>query len=798
MKLSELKNRFRNKFFIQVLSGVLVVVLAGTAVGYNVYAAKNTKQAETAGEREAGDAESETENDLEETLSHSLADSINVEEKEVDKDETVYVIADNTGKASSTIVSAWLKNPKGERVLKDASDLKDITNVKGEESFTQDGNKLTWQAEGKDIYYQGTTAKEAPVTEKITYYLDDKEMSPSEIAGKSGKVKIRFDYENHESVKADIGGEQQEIHVPFIVVSGMALDDKFTNVKVTNGKVISNGAGNMVVGFAMPGLKESLDVEDQDFSDDISIPDYVEVTADVEDFSLDMTMSIVTSGSDFKMDGALDFSELDGKVEDLTDATNQLMDGSDELAEGLDTLNGRMPEFSNGLNDLQSGVKSYTDGAKTLADGISTLKNSSGELISGVGQLRSSVRTLNDGVKTLNQAVGTGMSDEEKAKARSAAEAQVEAQFGDDSNPQSYNNIKSQAAETFYQSVASDANKEAAASQARQQAEQVISGQLDAIAQQAAEAAASQVTGQLPALGGLLSEEQRNTLKSAFVAAGIAQVLQESAAADPTLTVAEAMAKMDTASINQAAEAQVAQLEAALGQGVSQGISDSAVAIANSVASGTARSVASEVASQVSGTVASSVVESVAASAKDQVGTSVAESVKTAAKSAAGTAAIQGAESAKSTIASSINAKGDSGHSLVSGMEALNKAVGQMADKMPTLSGGIDQLYNGSQTLVSNNGTLNDGLNKLVEGKNTMTDGVKKLADGSQELADGMVEFNEEGIEKLVDSYNGDVKSLTDRIRAVADAGSGYESFGGKAEDSVSSVKFIIKTDAVK
>lgn len=740
MKLAELKNKFKNKYIIRVVAGVLIVaVLVSGATAYNVYAAKNTNSTKT--EAEADDAGSEFENDLHDMLS----ENINVEAKEVDKEETVYVIADSTGKATSTIVSTWLKNPEGKDVLNDASDLKDITNVKGDETFTQKGSDLTWQADGSDIYYQGTTTKETPVTEKITYYLDDKEVSAQEIAGKSGKVKIRFDYTNNEKTSVDINGKQEEINVPFIVVSGMTLGDNFSNVEVTNGKVISNGAGNMVVGIAMPGLKESLEVKDSDFSSDITIPDHVEVTADVEDFSLDMTMSIVTSGSDLSVDGNFDLSDLDGKINDLTDAVGQLSDGSGELANGLKTLNDKMPEFSNGLNDVQSGVRSYTEGAQALADGIGTLKNSSGELISGVDQLKSSVNTLNKGVKKLNEAVQTGMSDQEKASAQAAAEAAVEAQFANDSSPMSYNNIKNQAAETFYATVASDANKQAAAQQAAGMAQQQMDAQMQAIGD-----------------------------KAAASVSGIADSPE----------VAQVLNGLSSAGLN---DAQIGAVKTALNQ------------VAGSVASKTAQTVAGEVTNQVAGGVASSVVESVAATAKDQVGTSVAESVKTAAKTAAGSAAIQGAETVKATVASSINTQDEkSGYSLVSGMNELNKAVGKMADKMPALSGGIDQLYNGSQTLVSNNSALNEGISKLVDGKNTMVDGVGKLADGSKELADGVTTFNEEGIEKLLDSYNGDLKDLVDRIQAVFDAGSGYESFSGKAENSVSSVKFIIKTDAVK
>ncbi len=772
MKLAELKSKFKNKYVIRIVAGVLTVaVLGSSATAYTVYGAKKT--AVDTAEDSKGQDNSEFENDLKDMLS----DNINVEAKEVDKDETVYVIADSTGKATSTIVSAWLRNPDGKEKLTDASDLKDITNVKGDETFTQKGSEITWDAAGSDIYYQGTTSKDTPVTEKITYFLDGKEVSPKEIAGKSGKVKIRFDYTNNEKTKASIAGKEEEINVPFIVVSGMVLGDNFTNVDVTNGKVISNGAGNMVVGIAMPGLKDSLNIKEEDLSDNISIPDYVEVTADAEDFELDMTMSIVSSSSSLNVDGAFDFSDLDSKIDDLSDAVDKLSDGSGDLADGLKKLNEKMPEFSNGLNDLQNGVRSYTDGAKTLADGISTLKSSSGELISGVDQLKTSVNTLNNGVQTLNKAVSAKMSDKEKEAARAqasqAAQAAVDAQLADGS--EQFNGIKAQAAEQFRGTIL--ASKDAVTAQAREGANQVVAGKMDAIKGQVygqVDAMAPQITEQLAgsitgSLGGIKDE-----IKADLVQAGIPDAQAEQIA--PSLADG----------INAKIAAKVPELSGAVTESL------------KGVAGQTADAVASEVAGAVAGTVLDGV-----AGQADTIGNSVASAARTAAKQAAGTAsgeaAIQGAETAKATIASNINAKDkNSGHSLVSGMNELNKAVKQMAQKMPTLSSGIDQLYNGSQTLVSNNGTINDGLSRLVDGKNTMAEGVTKLASGSRELADGVIEFNEEGIEKLLDSYNGDVKELVDRIQAIMDAGCEYESFGGKAEDTVSSVKFIIKTDAIK
>lgn len=792
MKLAELKSKFRNKYVIRIVAGVLVVAVVGSsATAYNVYAAKKPAT-ETADEGKSDDS-SEFEGDLKDMLS----DNISVEAKEVDKDETVYVIADSTGKATSTIVSAWLRNPDGKEELKDASDLKDITNVKGDETFTQSGNELTWAAGGNDIYYQGTTTKETPVTEKITYYLDDKEVSPSEIAGKNGKVKIRFDYTNNEKAKATIGGKEEEINVPFIVVSGMILNENFSNVDVTNGKVISNGAGNMVVGIAMPGLKDSLNIDENDLDSNITIPDYVEVSADVENFELDMTMSIVSSSSSLNVDGAFDFADLDNKIADLTDAVDQLSDGSGELADGLKTLNDKMPEFSNGLNDLQSGVKTYTDGAQTLANGISTLKNSSSQLISGVDQLKSSVNTLNNGVQTLNKAVSAKMTDKEKeatrAQASQAAQAAVDAQLADGS--EQFNGIRNQAAEQFRGTI--QASKDATVAQATEQAK--------AGAQALLGAKADEITQSLTsALPGMVNTGAIQEMIAGQLSGSIAQLQQAADGLDQIAATLDSTTQSAQIAQIQGIAAQLRGAAAAGAPDMSQ--IDMSKLINMDAAKGAIQSQLSEqivgMAGQIANQTASGVLDGVAAQA-DTIGGSVASAARTAAKqaagSAAGEAAIQGAETAKATIASSINAKDkDSGHSLVSGMNELNKAVGQMAEKMPTLSGGIDQLYSGSQTLVSNNGTINDGLRKLVDGKNTMADGVTKLASGSRELADGVIEFNEEGIEKLLDSYNGDVKDLVDRIQAIMDAGCDYESFGGKAEDTASTVKFIIKTDAVK
>ena len=91
---------------------------------------------------------------------------------------------------------------------------------------------------------------ELPIEISVSYTLDGKKISPKKLAGKSGHVVIRYDFENLSKVKAMIGGAEEEIYVPFAVVTGLVLDDtRFSNIEVTSGKVISDGSRSIVAGI---------------------------------------------------------------------------------------------------------------------------------------------------------------------------------------------------------------------------------------------------------------------------------------------------------------------------------------------------------------------------------------------------------------------------------------------------------------------------------------------------------------------------------------------------------------------
>lgn len=204
-------------------------------------------------------AEATTESDSD-TLQDALAAEISADDSDdADKEETVYVLADADGTANDVTVSTWLKNADGSEGLNDKTNLSDIENVKGYEGYKDNGDgTITWAANGSDIYYQGKSSEKLPVDVKITYKLDGEEIEPSELAGKSGKVTIRFDYTNNTKQTVKAGSKNSEVISPFVMLSGMILPvDKFSNVQVENGKVISEGSNQIVVGYAVPGFKQS-------------------------------------------------------------------------------------------------------------------------------------------------------------------------------------------------------------------------------------------------------------------------------------------------------------------------------------------------------------------------------------------------------------------------------------------------------------------------------------------------------------------------------------------------------------
>lgn len=382
----------KNKMRKRVMAGSMAAVL--TAVGVGAYGFEQDSMSEV----KAKDEDTET---LKEAAENVLGDTTTGSDGELYKDESVYVNADASGKVTNTTVTEWLKNPE-KGTVSDETTLKDVKNVKGNEKYKEgSGDTINWKSKGKDIYYQGTTDAELPVDMDITYKLNGKEISPEDLAGKNGKLEMTINYENKSKQEVEVDGEKTEMYTPFTVATAMMLStDEYTNVTIDNGKIVSDGDKNIVVGITFPGLSEDLGLEDSDL--DIDIPDSVTITADVTDVSVGATYTMASANllDSIGLDDVDSFDDLDDSIDKLKDATNQLVDGSKELSDGSKTL-------ADGTKTLSSGAKSLADGNKQLADGTNTLNNKSGELISGVNTLADGVTAYTGGVASLADGANT-------------------------------------------------------------------------------------------------------------------------------------------------------------------------------------------------------------------------------------------------------------------------------------------------------------------------------------------------------------------------------------------------------
>ena len=213
----------------------------------------------------------------------------------VDKAETVYAKADADGTVTETTVEAVLKARDG-ATIEDVAALRDIINKEGDEAYTTGAdNALTWENSGNAITYEGKSDAALPVTTRVTYYLNGMETAPADLAGQSGRVRIRFDYTNHTRETVTVDGQEYTVCVPFAAITAVILDgDKFSNIETDNGKVMELDGTTAVLGTAMPGLADSLRLTEFEPLEDTEIPAYFEVSADVTDFSLDFTATILT------------------------------------------------------------------------------------------------------------------------------------------------------------------------------------------------------------------------------------------------------------------------------------------------------------------------------------------------------------------------------------------------------------------------------------------------------------------------------------------------------------------------
>ena len=632
-----------------------------------------------------------------------------------EKDETVYVIAGSDGSPEKIIVSEWLKNTEKAAKLEDSSELKNIKNVKDNAKYVIDkDNMKVWTAEGKDVYYQGEIDKKLPVDISVSYTLDGKNVSAKELAGKSGRVTIKYSYKNNEARTVNVDGQSLTMYVPFSVVTGLVLDDKaFSNVEVTNGRVINDGKRNIVMGFALPGMKENLG----DAANSLNLPETFEVTADVKNFSVETSISVVSSEL-FANVSSDKLSSLDGiksQLDEFANSANKLADGSSQLYDGLGTLLEKAGEIKTGTLKLYRGAVSLNDGAKQFSEGTGELYKGTTELNEGLQALSSKSEQLNNGAAQIFDSLIAQANTELSARGLGAVSMTKD----------NYSSVLT--------SIIKNMDEDNVRAIATQKARQTVEAQVH------------QNEAQIAAV--VTEKIKEQVLQNVLNASGISMTVE---------------------------------------------------AYKNALASGT---IPASVAQQIDNAVAAQMSsEQVQSTIQAKVSAEINNQIEQAMNSPAVVQGIEEAVAKAKTGASSLTAlKGqlDKYNQFYQGLRQYTEGVDKAAKGSKKINYGVGQLAEKSKELQAGAATLEAGIKALMAGGDKLVGGVSQLNDGAKTLSEGMNRFNKEGVQKIVELFNGKFGELSARLKAMSDMAKSYDNFAGKTEGTKSNVKFVYKTSSI-
>ena len=391
-----MNNKIKEKILCLMLGVGVAAAVGMTGCGKSGASSDSEETAKTEDMQETADTKEESE---------PSENTKKQDSEEKDKTETVYVKSDAKGNPREITVQTKLKNTGDGDTIKDYTNLTDIKNKEGDEAFIRntDGT-IEWENHGEDITYEGTGSGELPVDVSVSYELDGQAIEPEELAGKSGQLKIRFDYKNKTTQTIKVDGKEEQVSVPFAVISTMLLsDDHASDIEVKNGKVMDIDGQKLVVGYACPGLTKSLKLTTYEPTEDIDIPEYVEMTADVTDFSLDFTATIISSGllEDMDLKDLDEVDEMSDNMKKLEEATDKLSDGAGALESGLQVMNEKK-------GDLQAGATLLKESLTTLHNTLATVQLPQGSSLDLSGMESAEKQLEEDGTK-LNEAL-TGMS----------------------------------------------------------------------------------------------------------------------------------------------------------------------------------------------------------------------------------------------------------------------------------------------------------------------------------------------------------------------------------------------------
>lgn len=757
------------KHILKVTGSVaLSAVMATASIPVTVYAEENTSKTNESSDKQTASSTKKT--------------------------ETVYAVLNGDGSLSDIVVSGWLHNDSGIKNLKEKLNLTDVKNVKTDEVPEDNNGEYTWNSDSNDIYYQGNSTEQLPVTMQITYELDGQKLSQEELKGKSGHLKINIHLTNVNSETKTINGKNVIIH-PFFVAGGMLSlnNDHYSNTTCDQGKIVTDGSKQMLVFAAVPGLKDTLDSADlSKVSDQLSVGDDINIECDVTDcdeLNLMMGMSNEEDISDI-LDEGDSIEELTNGITKLMDADDQLVDGSQQLADGTQQL---ITE-SEPLTSSSGSIRTLSNGALTLNSGALRLKAALAQYTDGVGQ-------LNDGVNAL-YAIPDGANQISLGMTTPTEEGKPESSLTGGAKDLTDGLVKMQ------QKVDTGLSPENVTAMMTQldTAISTLNGLKDTLTKdtETLNDLKSTLSGATDQLTGL------KTVMTGFVASSATSLTVSIGAIDTSIaSIDAALVKVpddgtdtvtkDTLNASKAAlETQKATLAAQL-------------KVLSGDASGLPAQLqqATQTLSQMNTTIDSSL-EKLAGLGTD-VDTAIATmgALKTT---------LEGSTSQLGALANMKGTMDDGFDQLIAGSKKISAGIDQINTGVQTLAEqsktGIDKVKTATSQLASNNEALNEGMaslqtgtqtvanqsdsfNQMADGLDSLKDAFVTLNDGAQQLADGQKQFRQDGLDQLkekVDLSVDEVEMLKEIMDDIKSMNMQYKEYAGNNPDMDVTTRYVFRT----
>ncbi|MDX9918310.1 MAG: hypothetical protein RBT15_09930, partial [Gudongella sp.] len=316
------------------------------------------------------------------------------------KEEVVYVKLNNDGSVDKVyVVNRFQLDEDGD--ILDYGNYEYVKNLSGSETLRLESGRVTMGTKVDKLQYEGFLMDpQIPWEISIKYILDGNEISPDDLAGKTGHLDIVIE------TKRNPKGSEEFFDSYALQIAMTLKGDLTKNITAEDGTLATAGNDKQINFIVLPGKEASL-----------------QLSADVTKFEMpSVTIAGVRLNMDFDFDD-VDMSEIrelidgiaeldDGVIElldgvfELKDGTHELYDGVVELQEGTEELKDGVKDLSEGTEELKDGVRDLKDGTGEMADGAIELADGSDELVDGMRDFNKGVREFSDGIDQLYDGIG--------------------------------------------------------------------------------------------------------------------------------------------------------------------------------------------------------------------------------------------------------------------------------------------------------------------------------------------------------------------------------------------------------